>query len=111
MAKPDRIFNLSWDLKVVETFIFIDASFISGPPTHLFNSLFLEFEQISKDSCPHTFSPQHCFGGGRGRGSESQQSRPSLFQILEHRVLCSYLTSGHLSGRFVISAQLKSLKN
>ena len=56
---------------MIETFIFIDVSFTSGPPTHLFNSLFLEFGQISKDSCPHTFSPLHCFGGAWGRGSES----------------------------------------
>ena len=98
MAKPDSIFNLSWDLKVMETFIFIDVSFISGPPTHLFHSLVLDFGQISKDSCPHTFFPLHCFRGGWRRGSESQQSLPSLFQIVEHRVSRSYLTSGHLSG-------------
>lgn len=60
---------------MIETFIFIDVSFTSGAPTHLFNSLFLEFGQISKDSCPHTFCPCTALeGGGEGALSHSKVS-------------------------------------
>lgn len=80
---------------MVGAFIFTDVSFISGLPTHLFNSLFSKSGQISKDFF-HLSSFLYT-ALGWGRGSESWQdllsftSITAIFQILEHRVLCSYL--------------------